>query len=391
MADDHQFLTSIHVHNAYAVRDLEIPISTDGKPRHLILTGPNGSGKSAILRGLVEQKPNPGTSYQTAKQRLEEVEAQHAAGQAPELQLTKARRAFAKATSIPVVEKRPHLPSRILLHLPAARTWQPHVPAGPQNLNLRGAGTVDASQHFLQYLVNERVQQSLARDDGDEPGATAIGIWFEQLEQNVRHLFDDEGLSLRFERQTFKFFLEHSDGRSVQFTQLPDGLASVMQLWSAIMLAVEGVDDPRGLILIDEPELHLHARLQELILPFLTDAFSTLQFIVATHSPAVIASIPNATVFDLKRREAVPSEEFEGIRYGNLLIEHFGIETDFDVATTKKLRRMKELHDAQPAPGSPAHGELLSLADDLRDQPHLLVARVLRELDQASDQVVGDD
>ena len=388
MADDHQFLTSIYVHNAYAVRDLEIPISTDGKPRHLILTGPNGSGKSAILSGLLNFRPNAAGPYQAAARKLARLEM---SASSTEEDLRHARHRFAKANSIPVVDRRPPHQHPVSLLLPAARTWQPHVPAGPQNLNLRQAGTVDASQHFLQYLVNQRVQQSLARDDGDEPGATAIGAWFEQLERNVQHLFDDAGLSLRFERHTFKFFLEHSDGRSVEFTQLPDGLASVMQLWSAIMLAVEGVDDPKGLVLIDEPELHLHARLQEIILPFLTDAFPTLQFIVATHSPAVIASIANATVFDLKRREAVPSEELEGIRYGTLLVEHFGIETDFDVATTRKLRRMKELHDAQPLAGSPEHSELLSLAEDLRDQPHLLVARVLRDLDQGSDQVIGDD
>lgn len=265
------------------------------------------------------------------------------------------------------------------------------MPSGPEALNLDGATQSDRSRHFLQHLVNQRVQQSLARDDGDEAGATAIGEWFERLELNIQHLFDDDDLTLSFERRDFRFFLEYSDGRRVEFTQLPDGLASVMQLWSAIMLAVDGTNDPKGLVLIDEPELHLHARLQELILPFLTDAFPTLQFIVATHSPAVIASIPNATVFDLKRREAVPSEELEGIRYGTLLIEHFGIETDFDVATTKKLRRMKELHDAQPLAGSPEHSELLGLAEDLRDQPHLLVARVLRDLDQGSDQVIGDD
>lgn len=390
MADDHQFLTSIYVHNAFAVRDLEIPISTDGEPRHLILTGPNGSGKSAILRGVLETKAGHIQRYKTASHRLriaEEDEPEH--GNA----LVRARTEFVSATGLPLVEQIPgeRRQPKIQLLLPASRSWRPQVPSGPQALRLNQAGRRDESEHFLQYLVNQRVQQSLARDDGDEASAEAIGSWFEAIEANIRHLFGDDQLRLNFERRRFGFRLEHSDGRSVEFTQLPDGLASVMQLWSAIMLAVEGVDDPKGLVLIDEPELHLHARLQELILPFLTEAFPTLQFIVATHSPAVIASIPNATVFDLKRREAVPSEELEGIRYGTLLVEHFGIETDFDVATTRKLRRMKELHDAQPLAGSPEYSELLGLAEDLRDQPHLLVARVLRDLDQGSDQVIGDD
>ena len=60
-----------------------------------------------------------------------------------------------------------------------------------------------------------------------------------------------------------------------------------------------------GIVLIDEIETHLHIELQKAILPFLTGFFPNIQFIVTTHSPFVLTSLPDAVIFDLesKKRE----------------------------------------------------------------------------------------
>ena len=57
-----------------------------------------------------------------------------------------------------------------------------------------------------------------------------------------------------------------------------------------------------GVVLIDEIETHLHIELQRKILPFLTEFFPRLQFIVSTYSPYVLTSISNVVVFDLERQ-----------------------------------------------------------------------------------------
>ena len=66
-------------------------------------------------------------------------------------------------------------------------------------------------------------------------------------------------------------------------------------------------ENPDCIVLIDEIETHLHLELQKLILPMLTELFPNIQFIVSTHSPFVINSIENATIFDLEKKTLVPN------------------------------------------------------------------------------------
>lgn len=52
-----------------------------------------------------------------------------------------------------------------------------------------------------------------------------------------------------------------------------------------------------GLLLIDEPENHLHPKWQKRFIPTIQKVFPNLQIIVATHSPFILASTHGARVF----------------------------------------------------------------------------------------------
>jgi predicted ATP-dependent endonuclease of OLD family len=98
--------------------------------------------------------------------------------------------------------------------------------------------------------------------------------------------------------------------------------------------------EKEGIVLIDEIETHLHLELQRLILPFLTRVFPNIQFIVTTHSPFVISSIPNAVVFDLERK--IRMENLTEYSYEALAEGYFKVDTD-SAFLQNKLNRFKEL------------------------------------------------
>jgi len=52
-------------------------------------------------------------------------------------------------------------------------------------------------------------------------------------------------------------------------------------------------------VIIDEPEAHLHPALQQRLLPDLLKAFPKTQFIVASHNPFVVSSVPDSNVYVL--------------------------------------------------------------------------------------------
>lgn len=90
-----------------------------------------------------------------------------------------------------------------------------------------------------------------------------------------------------------------NDGRVLPFDALSDGQRSLVVLaadiaWRAAQLnPSQGEEAPgrtRGVVLIDELELHLHPSWQRGVLGSLRAAFPNIQFIVTTHSPQVLAS-----------------------------------------------------------------------------------------------------
>lgn len=52
-------------------------------------------------------------------------------------------------------------------------------------------------------------------------------------------------------------------------------------------------------VVIDEPEAHLHPKLQRSVLPSLLEAFPQAQFVVATHNPFVVTSTKDSSVYVL--------------------------------------------------------------------------------------------
>ncbi|MGE7692029.1 AAA family ATPase [Lysinibacillus sp. NPDC097214] len=77
------------------------------------------------------------------------------------------------------------------------------------------------------------------------------------------------------------------------------GIGAVLDLaWQIYMF--NGNKMEPFVVLIDEAENHLHASMQRRLMPSLIQAFPNVQFIISTHSPLMVNSIKDSSVYVLK-------------------------------------------------------------------------------------------
>jgi len=69
----------------------------------------------------------------------------------------------------------------------------------------------------------------------------------------------------------------------------------------------DDVTGKRFVVTFDEPENHLHPSLQRSLLPTLVNTFPDVQFIVATHSPFVVSSLKDSSVYVLRYMDSEKS------------------------------------------------------------------------------------
>ena len=139
---------------------------------------------------------------------------------------------------------------------------------------------------------------------------------------------------LRVQRVGLRMTIRTPEGAEVTVNQLSDGekclLALVGDLARRLAIAGPGTSprEARGIVLIDEIELHLHPKWQRAIVPALRRTFPNCQFIVTTHSPQVISEVDPQQVRLLSRTEdglqVEPALSTKGKDSNSLLREVFG-------------------------------------------------------------------
>lgn len=112
-------------------------------------------------------------------------------------------------------------------------------------------------------------------------------------------------------------------GKTLTFDQLSDGercmIFMVSDLARRMIIANPRLKNPlegKGIILIDEIDLHLHPHWQRMIIPKLTNIFPACQFIFSTHSPSILTHVHPENVFLLKLEKGVMSVSQPSNSYG---------------------------------------------------------------------------
>jgi len=124
------------------------------------------------------------------------------------------------------------------------------------------------------------------------------------------------------------------NGQDLKIEQLSAGEQIVLMMVSDIArrlaIANPSLSDPlqgKGIVLIDEIELHLHPQWQRQIIPSLLNTFPNIQFIVTTHSPQVLGNVDKEEVFILENFKIVEkTPHTKGRDSNSVLYELLGVE-----------------------------------------------------------------
>lgn len=326
------FITDIHIRELLHLNDIRIPLDKETK-KHLILTGKNGSGKTSVLREIEQFFNKLIIHVNKEKVDLNIVPLFHSA--------VGVYCSFKKVKTLfeEIVDD-----NFLFQFFSAKRNTNFFEPLGIEKIDFKKNGKKTVGDYFVQYLLNLKADQSFALNEKENEEATKIDNWFNNFENQLKEIFENKELSLKFIRKDYNFQIEIPDRLPFSFTQLPDGQDSILFILTNILMEFEkrGLDPviTQGIILIDEIETHLHISLQKKILPFLTSFFPNIQFIVTTHSPFVINSIEDAVIFDLEHKKRV--EDLSMYSSEGIVEAYFENDKYSDLAKTK-LARYEEL------------------------------------------------
>lgn len=197
------------------------------------------------------------------------------------------------------------------------------------------------------------------------------------------------------------------NGEKVPTISLSDGYRSVLALGGDLVwrLITSFPNSPnplheRGVVLIDELDIHLHPSWQRQIAGWLRTQFPNLQFIVTTHSPFVAAGAgEDATTYRLTLAEGAASiamtQDLFAMSADDILkSDAFGMLSTFSPQTQDKLDRYEALYVKGKSRKAKEESEFKQLSLFMeKHNPHsiqLLPSEVESEIENYIKKMVND-
>ncbi|HKG66012.1 MAG TPA: AAA family ATPase [Solirubrobacteraceae bacterium] len=191
------------------------------------------------------------------------------------------------------------------------------------------------------------------------------------------------GITLsHIDRDRRELVFDTPDGQ-IPYRLLSEGYQNVAAWTGDLLLQITEVfgdlADPfsaRGLLLIDEVDLHLHPKWQRGLMQFVQTRFPNFQIVATTHSPLTVHQAGDGELFFLRRRDpSVPAElhAYEGAPRDLMLHQLltsplFGLTTLDSRPVEQMKNEYRALRDSETR--SPeAEAELERLTDELKDLP----------------------
>lgn len=348
-------------------------------PKLTVITGANGAGKSSILRILsrmigwsfnematpIKSKTSTGQRFRIGRRKMTEINNQHWESighisliEGNDININAPSSSHQVNYDISLHNNNYNKPLKGL-NIPSHRTAYSYrqitsipVKAHTRNEAYNMFNSSVMSRYMGSYSEPPSQQMkatiiSLAIFGGgndyvqSDPEAMNLFLGFVEILRNLLPTsLGFENLSVRggeviLETRSGDFLLDSVSG----------GIGAILDLAWQIYMFDEKNGEP-FFVLIDEAENHLHASMQRRLLPSLMSSFPNTQFIVTTHSPLMVNSVKDSTVYALKYNEenAVVSElldfENKSANASQILREVLGVPVTMPIWVEETLQEI---------------------------------------------------
>jgi predicted ATP-binding protein involved in virulence len=116
--------------------------------------------------------------------------------------------------------------------------------------------------------------------------------------------------------------LTNRGSNKIVWTEMSDGYRNIIAMAADLTyrcytlnshLGIHAIEQSKGVVLIDEIDLHLHPKWQRTVVDSFKKAFPNLQFIVTSHSPFVVQSLKNKELIDLEGKNFADDYNKRGV------------------------------------------------------------------------------
>ncbi|WP_020558461.1 AAA family ATPase [Thiofilum flexile] len=249
----------------------------------------------------------------------------------------------------------------VVAYYGTGRLWKAH-----KNMNRKAVLSESRSMGYEDCLSSAsnfvQVQQWMAKatlnlwQQETTPGyeKSTLPAQVKNIQATVDNLLADEGWSnFHYSSQHEELAMQHPDHGILPVGLLSDGVRAMISLaadlaWRCTKLNPQlghkaSIDSP-GIVMIDEVDMHLHPVWQQKVIASLQNAFPNIQFIVTTHSPQVLSTVP-ARCIRILGNETVrtPELQTQGLPSADILANIQTVDPVPDIEQAHWLSKYKAL------------------------------------------------
>ncbi|WP_373032388.1 AAA family ATPase [Sulfurovum sp.] len=376
----YDWIRKIKISNFKSIEDLTIEFESDNKDQScMAIIGENGSGKSSILQAIAlifmskEQREKyvkdvasilrKGTSKGEIKLYFTQTDSY--------IQLNFSDKSQILDESMDDNQSRPYIP---ILGYSAIR-----LPA-PNDSTIPTANPISLDNLFNPSLYLPLTESWLANSKYVEEST------FTRIAKILKSILHLDNASF-FIRQGGQVYLQNNDIK-IPLKELSDGYKSIFSIVTNIIYNWSGelndIDYFRGIVLIDELEVHLHPKWKLKIISSLREAFPNVNFIITTHDPLCLRGFKNNEIVHLERnQEGIVKMEYLNIPTG-LNVEQILTGSWFDLESTYDNDTVLLYKQYQQALYKDINShEVKSLEYDLADKLNIYVENRIERMAQS--------